>query len=308
MAEQRAEDHQSGIDHEITVNGVNLHYLDWGGQGPVLLFLTGLGNTAYIYDDLAPRFTDRFRVLGLTRRGHGRSDTTETGYDTGTLTEDVRAFLDALGIERASFVGHSLAGDELTRFVTLYPERVDRLVYLDAAYDRSGMPDMMASLPVPLPEEGDQEWESWESAEAAVRRFYPAWTDAVARELRELCVVGEDGRIRSRMSGTVEKALMTGTVASAPDFGRIVVPALSFYAYPADFSQAWGELDPEDRAAVQRWTDEIFLPYTRENVERFRREVPLGRVVEMTESHHYCFLDRPEAVYEEMRDFLLASA
>jgi pimeloyl-ACP methyl ester carboxylesterase len=76
-------------------------------------------------------------VLALTWRGHGKSDAPETGYDVDTLTEDVRQFLDAMKIERVMLVGHSMAGEELTRFAGLYPERVDRLVYLDAAYDRT---------------------------------------------------------------------------------------------------------------------------------------------------------------------------
>ena len=121
----------------ITVNGVTLHYLDWGGTGKPLLFLTGLGNSAHIYDDLAPKFTDEFRALALTWRGHGKSDKPETGYDLDALTEDVRQFLDAMHIQRVTLVGHSMAGGVLTRFAGLHPERVDRLVYLDAAYDRT---------------------------------------------------------------------------------------------------------------------------------------------------------------------------
>src|SRR5574341_997967 len=78
--------HRAGF---VTVNNVKLHYLDWGGNGDTLLFLHGMGDTPHIYDLLAPKFTNRFRVLGLTRRGHGQSDKPETGYDTATLVEDI---------------------------------------------------------------------------------------------------------------------------------------------------------------------------------------------------------------------------
>src|SRR3954469_13706339 len=108
--------HKAGF---ITANGVRLHYLDWGGAGDTLLFLHGMGDTAHIYDALAPRFTNQFRVLGLTRRGHGESQMPESGYDTATLVEDVRQFLDALKIERLVLAGHSFAGDELTRFAVV---------------------------------------------------------------------------------------------------------------------------------------------------------------------------------------------
>ncbi len=120
----------------VNVNGIRLHYLDWGGSGPALVFIPGWGCTAYIFNRFAPRFTDQFHVFGFTRRGHGDSDYPETGYDPDTLAEDLRQFLDALGIDQVILAGHSLAYIELTRFATLYPDRVLKLVFLDAAYDR----------------------------------------------------------------------------------------------------------------------------------------------------------------------------
>src|SRR5438093_10055413 len=139
--------HKTGF---VTVNGVRLHYLDWGGAGETLLFLHGMGGTAHFYDDFAPRFTNQFRVLGLTRRGHGESETAETGYDTATLVEDIRQFLDALKIRLVVLAGHSFAGDELTRFAVVHPDRVIKLVYLDAAYDRTRMPEIMKQQPPEL--------------------------------------------------------------------------------------------------------------------------------------------------------------
>jgi pimeloyl-ACP methyl ester carboxylesterase len=79
--------HKAGF---ITVNGVRLHYLDCGGKGETILFLHGLGDTPHIYDDLPPKFTDQFRVLGLTRRGHGQSDKPETGYNTASVRPSIR--------------------------------------------------------------------------------------------------------------------------------------------------------------------------------------------------------------------------
>jgi pimeloyl-ACP methyl ester carboxylesterase len=116
----------------VEVNGIRCHYLDWGGEGEALLFLGGLSNTAHVFDDLAPMFTDRFRVVALTRRGAGQSDKPTTGYDTDQLVEDTVAFLDALKIERVHLVGFSLAGVELTRLAALHANRVGKLVYLDA--------------------------------------------------------------------------------------------------------------------------------------------------------------------------------
>src|SRR4051812_30739140 len=79
--------------------GVRLEVLDWGGTGPALVFLAGASNTGHAFDTFAPRFTDRFRVLALTRRGLGASDVPNPGpYDAATLAADVKAVLDSLGI------------------------------------------------------------------------------------------------------------------------------------------------------------------------------------------------------------------
>ena len=45
--------------------------IDWGGEGESLLLLHGMADTPHVYDKLAPKFTNQFRVLALTRRGHG---------------------------------------------------------------------------------------------------------------------------------------------------------------------------------------------------------------------------------------------
>jgi pimeloyl-ACP methyl ester carboxylesterase len=121
-----------------TVNGVKLHYLEWGDtRGEALLLLAGLGNDASIFETFAPKLADRFHVHALTRRGFGASDKPASGYDVATRVEDIRGFLDARGIRRVSLIGHSLAGDELTAFATAYPQRVRKVVYLDAAYNRA---------------------------------------------------------------------------------------------------------------------------------------------------------------------------
>jgi pimeloyl-ACP methyl ester carboxylesterase len=123
-------------DRFVTVEGVRLHYLDWGGEGESLVLLTPLGGDLYEqFGSLAPQFTDRFRVLGLTRRGQDPSDKPGAGYDVDTLAGDIVGFLDAMGIGAAHLAGHSIAGSEMTRLAGLYPARVSTLVYLDSAVD-----------------------------------------------------------------------------------------------------------------------------------------------------------------------------
>ena len=49
--------------------GVDLEVVDWGGSGAAMVFLTGLGDNAHVYDQFAFQFTNFFHVIGITRRG-----------------------------------------------------------------------------------------------------------------------------------------------------------------------------------------------------------------------------------------------
>ena len=122
------------MEHFVTINGVRLQYLDWGGTGRALIFVHGGMDNPHAFDDLAPAFTDRFRAIAYARRGHGRSDG-KGPFDTETLTEDLRALLDILHIDRADLAGWSMGGNEITGMAIRYPERVNRIVYLDGAFD-----------------------------------------------------------------------------------------------------------------------------------------------------------------------------
>ncbi|HTR79234.1 MAG TPA: alpha/beta hydrolase, partial [Gemmatimonadaceae bacterium] len=105
----------------VTVaKGVRLEYLDFGGSGPPLVLLAGIGNTAHAYDDFAPGFTDRFHVVAITRRGFGASSHPDTGYSIPTLAHDIKVVLDSLHLGRVDVMGHSFAGQEMTHFARAY--------------------------------------------------------------------------------------------------------------------------------------------------------------------------------------------
>ncbi len=127
-------------DQFVILDGVRFHYLDWGGDGETVLLLAGLGCTAHVFAEFAPQLSDRFRVLALTRRGHGLTDQVQSGYALVDAAEDARRLLDALGIERAHLVGHSMGGGEVSALAARHPGRVGRIVYLDGAYDWADSP------------------------------------------------------------------------------------------------------------------------------------------------------------------------
>jgi pimeloyl-ACP methyl ester carboxylesterase len=115
-------------------SGVQLQVLDWGGadKPDTMVLITGYGDNAHVYDGFAYQFTDYFHVIGITRRGFLPSSQPESGYDVETRAHDDIEVLKQLGISKAVFVGHSLAGSELSKLGLKYKSYVEKLVYLDA--------------------------------------------------------------------------------------------------------------------------------------------------------------------------------
>jgi non-heme chloroperoxidase len=296
------------------VNGIRLHYLDWGGNGPVLLFLTGLGLSAHIYDKFAPRFTDKFHVLGLTRRGHGDSDYPEAGYDPDTLAEDVRLFMDSLEIDKAVLVGHSLANVELVHFTARHPQRVLKLVFLDTAYDRTApaFKIMMEKNPlrtIPIPGVNDV-YCTIEGYTDFLKRAYPAlaaiWSELLDEEIQHNIKKNPDGKIVDRMPDPIAKALNETMDSYAPEYSQIQAPLLRIFVTKGGSYYVSPDYMTEDqKARVVEYFDVVRPPLIRELIEQFRRSVPHARIVEIPEGHHYCFIKQEELVFDEMRNFLL---
>jgi non-heme chloroperoxidase len=304
--------HQSSL---VEVNGIHLHTLDWGGSGPSLLFLPGLGCNAHIFDHFAPRFTDHFHVLALTRRGHGESDHPETGYDIDTLTEDIRLFLDRQGIDCVTLVGHSYAGAEMSHFAALHPERIQKLVYLDAAFYRN-LPEfktMQEKNPLPALQNplmaGDHY--SVEDYFASVKRAYPPlamiWNSSMeAQSLHEI-TIQPDGRVLDRMSDAIGAALNKTIIEYEPEDEKIQAPTLSFFAIqdPGFFLSA-ETMTKEQQAQVIEYFQTSRLEWFQKSVALFRRNVPHAKIVEIPHGHHYCFISHEGLVFDEMRKFLLS--
>lgn len=147
--QQPAPDTTPHTEHYLDANGARLHYLDYGGAGEPLVLLTGYGPSAHVFDRFATRFTNRFRVVALTRRGTPPSSRPTSGYDLETLTADIEALSDALKFDRVHLAAHSLGGAEATQFATTLPDRVASIVYLDAALDAAPAEAIRKLAPMP---------------------------------------------------------------------------------------------------------------------------------------------------------------
>jgi pimeloyl-ACP methyl ester carboxylesterase len=294
----------------VTVaEGVQLEVLDWGGEGPPLIFLAGLGCSAHIFDEFAPAFRDRFHVYGVTRRGFGASSQPQAGYDIPTLGADLVAVLRALGLERASFVGHSIAGEELTWLAAHAPERVEKLVYLDAAYDRVAGREAQKDAPkAPMEQDSsptEQDKASIAAYGAFVERAYGF--RAPEAELRATAIFDASGKyVRDRTPDEIGDTIVKGSLH--PDYAHVTAPALAIYRVAESAEKwasaaFWSSLNEADREKVRALFAHFTAMSQRER-ERFRREVAHGQVVEIRGASHYVFLSHRAVVLEAMRAFL----
>ena len=269
----------------VTANGIKMNFLDWGGTGEAVIMLTGFGNDAHIFDEIAPSFTDKFHVIGLTRRGFGETDRPASGYDTATRVEDVRAVMDAQKITRATLIGHSLAGDEMTLFASLYPKRVIKLVYLDAAYDRTKMLTCADQLPPEI------------APPAALRMLReamdcPGWADIVVKDMPAPDVYN------------VQVSTMRSATKYRPEYGKVKAPSLSIYADP-EVAQLPANLSEDTRKKLNIYWKEKRAPLSRASIEQFRKEMKNAEVVEIKGSTHYVFVGPyKDQVIKLVKDFL----
>lgn len=123
---------------KIKVNSIELDYEDHG-TGPVLLLLHGLGSTKKDWDAQVPFFSKKYRVITLDLRGHGDSSIPTDAYGVMVMTEDVKAFLDYLKIDKATFVGFSMGGAIAFQMAASYPEYVHNLVIVNSGPDFNNM-------------------------------------------------------------------------------------------------------------------------------------------------------------------------
>jgi non-heme chloroperoxidase len=292
---------QHSVTFVTVAQGVRIEVLDWGGDGEPLIFLNGLENTGHIFDNFAPRFTDKFHVLALTRRGWGASGHPPSGYSIPVLVEDVHAVLDTLHIARADFVGHSIAGQELTWLAAEYPARVDRLVYLDAGFDYHTHPFQVGFPVPPAPSASDSA--SVSAALAYTQRMSnAAITEGDFRATERFTPAGR------HLGGSTPPALadsvITSAQAAAPPYVRVHGPVLAIFNYPETVQQLLPWVAPTD-SSRSAWFDSA-QGWWRIQREAFTRAVPQATVISLPGAGHYVFLGRADSVASAMRTFLLA--
>lgn len=282
--------------------GVELEVIEWGGSGPAMVLLTGGGDNAHVYDGFAYQFTDHFRVIGITRRGYLPSSQPRDGYSVPRRAADDIAVLNALGIRKAVFVGHSAAGMELSRLGQAYPNRVEKLVYLDAA-DLSHRASPTRAEP-PGPGYTDADLASLQAYQAAQARL-----QGIRPPEPSVCL-----RVKFNARGAITDATtpdwipekIDAGVRAMPlqDWSKIKAPRLGIYApYTLEARQAWyWYLSPADKAkfdaawpGIRDWYRVTIARFAAGNGANTHR---------LPGAPHYIYINNEAEVVRWMREFL----
>ena len=288
----------------VQANGARLNVLDWGGSGPVLMLIHGYGDSPHLFDDLAPAFTDSFHVVAYARRGHGKSSSGDS-FSNATLAADLITVLDSLGIAKANLAGWSMGGNEITAAAGLYPDRVEKIVYLDGAYDWSELlsnQSALADLPISL----DPTPEARASLDAFKAWYRAGWfpdvdLDRLEAHIRELANIQPDGSASPVPDSANSTRAFAALSTEKRDYRKVKAPALAIY------SEVFFSPQVKDSATVERvkaWETKHMVPFRNASQARIKRELKNVEIITVPGSHaSFVFVSR-DTIAAAMRKFL----
>ena len=279
---------------------VRLEVLDWGGEGPPLIFLPGNGNTAHTFDDFAPKFTGKHHVYGITRRGFGMSSKPEPNgenYDADRLGDDVLAVIDALKLDRPVVAGHSLGGEELSSIGSRHPEKVRGLVYLDAGYEYAFYNPKADNAEVDASTMRRDLAEMMTASPSRMKVLIAEMQATMPALQRELKTLGDQPAgapdspqaARRLLRDRVEGAIFTGM----RKYSGVKAPALAIFASPHACTGIC--VSPQYKAQEASVAAQA---------DAFEAGIPSAHVVRIAGAQHYVFMSNEADVIRDMNAFM----
>jgi len=282
-------------DGFVEANGLRLHYVEWGADGPPVVMLHATGFLARLWEPIAGALSGRYHVYAYDARGHGDSDKPAViaaagpneSYGWEGLAGDLHGFLDALGLTHAPIVGHSSGAAGAIRLAALRPEYVAALVLIE--------PTVFPPMPVEGSDARKEQLASgaarrrmvWDSRDELVaayreRRTFAGWREDVLRLFAEHGTFQrEDGRIELKCPGEIEAEMYRNSLS--PDtwdlLPRLRCPTLVLH----------GE------------NTEPMLAFVAQGVAG---RIPGARLVTIAGGSHFVPMEQPEAIAAEALTFL----
>jgi len=270
-------------DKTVNVNGINLHYLDWGNEGkPRVLLLHGLRGHCHSWDDVSAEFCRDYHVLALDQRGRGESDWAPGGdYSSQSFVADLEGFCQALGLDSFILVGHSMGGRNGMAFAGRNAEKLQKFVIVDIGpdLDPKGSGRITQEL-IDVPEEFDS-FEDVVTYQNKQNRFCsePVLRRRLTYATKEL----PNGKVGWRYDLQIREQRRNNTGSPQPDL--------------------WVEL-PKIKCPVLiirgSETDTLGL----ETAKKMLTALPNGQLVHVDRAAHMVFEDNPDGFIQELRKFL----
>jgi len=271
----------------VRANGLDLHYLDWGGDGPPAILLHATGFLAGLWEPMALELRRRYRVLALDQRGHGDSDKPPTGYQRLDFVADLWDFLQGLNLRQVVGIGHSAGAATLACCEALHRGTLSRAVLIEPIVFPPWLRAVGGDRPQRLVESALKRrtvWPSHQELFDSYRRRPPfnTWQ----REVLWAYVVHgtrqrHDGQVELKCPGAIEAQMYAG---GQPFEAFELLPKVACPALVVRGEHSESHLPPVAQAIAD--------------------QMPQARVVTIAGASHFAPMEKPEAVLAEIWPFL----
>ncbi len=140
FASKLVEPIKNGKMSQVSRKGVTLHFIEVGDkQNPPLIFLHGILAFTQSYSEFIERLAEKYFVVGIDMRGHGRSTIGTEPYSHKLVADDVILVADEIGLDKFYVVGHSAGGFALLSIAKLYSDRLIKGVSIASLYNHEGI-------------------------------------------------------------------------------------------------------------------------------------------------------------------------
>ena len=121
--------------------------------------------------------------------------------------------------------------------------------------------------------------------------------------------INPQGKVVDRMSESIDQAIGATIFAYQPEYAQIRAPTLTIDAIKkSTYYISTDYMTSEQQAELIEYFDNVVQPWNLHSNEKFRREVPHARFVEIPDGHHYIFIPQEDLVFKEMMSFLLENS
>jgi len=270
-------------DKTVNVNGINLHYLDWGNEDkPKILLLHGLRGHCHSWDDVSAEFCKDYHIVALDQRGRGESDWASGGdYSSQSFVADLEGFCEAVGFDKFTLIGHSMGGRNSMAFAGNNADKLENLVIVDIGpdLDPRGSERITQEL-INVPEEFDS-FEDVYAYQSKQNRFCSE--TVLRRRLTYATKELPNGKLGWRYDLEIREQRRNNTGSKQPDLW-VNLPGIKCPVLIVRGLE----------------TDTLSL----ETAEKMVEVLPGGRLVHVEKAAHMVFEDNPEGFIQALHEFL----